>query len=97
MIGITQPLVKHSIAIERADDVAQAVVDAIRIATSGRPGPVLIDLPVDIANAPARDETHEPYLPGYRPRERPERPPGAARRAGARDRATARCSTRAAA
>ena len=71
MIGITQPLVKHSISIERADDVAQAVVDAIRIATSGRPGPVLIDLPVDIANAPARDETHEPYLPGYRPRERP--------------------------
>ena len=71
VIGITQPLVKHSISIERADDVAQAVVDAIRIATSGRPGPVLIDLPVDIANAPARDETHEPYLPGYRPRERP--------------------------
>ena len=32
---------------------------------------MLIDLPVDIANAPARDETHEPYLPGYRPRERP--------------------------
>src|SRR3954463_9818721 len=71
VIGITQPLVKHSIEIERADEVAQAVVDAIRIATSGRPGPVLIDLPVDIANAPAREETHEPYLPGYRPRERP--------------------------
>jgi acetolactate synthase-1/2/3 large subunit len=71
VIGITQPLVKHSISIEHADEVAQSVVDAIRIATSGRPGPVLIDLPVDVANAPARDETHEPYLPGYRPRERP--------------------------
>jgi acetolactate synthase-1/2/3 large subunit len=71
VIGITQPIVKHSIAIERADDVAQAVVDALRIATSGRPGPVLIDLPVDIANAPARPETHDPYLPGYRPRARP--------------------------
>ena len=35
MIGITQPIVKHSIAIERPDDVAQAVVDAIHIATSG--------------------------------------------------------------
>ena len=34
VIGITQPLVKHSISIERADDVAQAVVDALRIATS---------------------------------------------------------------
>src|ERR1700755_1669129 len=71
VIGITQPLVKHSIAIERADDIAQAVVDALRTATSGRPGPVLIDLPVDLANAPARDHTHEPNLPGYRPRERP--------------------------
>src|SRR4051794_21950352 len=71
VIGVTQPLVKHSIAVERADDAAQAGVDALRIATSGRPGPVLIDLPVDIATAPARDETHAPYLPGYRPRERP--------------------------
>jgi acetolactate synthase-1/2/3 large subunit len=71
VIGITQPIVKHSIAVERADDAAQAVVDAMRIARSGRPGPVLIDLPVDIANAPARDQTHPPYLPGYRPRERP--------------------------
>jgi len=71
VIGITQPLVKHSIAVERADDVAQAVVDALRIATSGRPGPVLIDVPNDIASAPARDATHPPYLPGYRPRERP--------------------------
>src|ERR1700754_3619976 len=57
VIGITQPLVKHSIAIERGDDVAQAVVDALRIATSGRPGPVLIDVPSDVATAPARDET----------------------------------------
>ena len=71
VIGITQPLVKHSIAVERADEVAQAVVDALRIATSGRPGPVLIDVPNDIAGAPARDATHPPYLPGYRPRERP--------------------------
>jgi acetolactate synthase-1/2/3 large subunit len=71
VIGITQPIVKHSIAVERADDVAQAVVDALRITCSGRPGPVLIDLPTDIASGPARDDTHPPYLPGYRPRERP--------------------------
>ena len=49
----------------------QAVVDGLRIASSGRPGPVLIDLPTDVASAPAGDETHAPYLPGYRPRERP--------------------------
>src|SRR3954452_7613300 len=71
VIGITQPIVKHSIAVERADEAAQAVVDAVRIATTGRPGPVLIDVPVDVAGAPARDATREPYLPGYRPRSRP--------------------------
>src|SRR4051794_22845947 len=71
VIGITQPIVKHSIAVERADDVAQAVVDALELATTGRPGPVLIDLPVDVAAAPARDHTHAPYLPGHRPRARP--------------------------
>jgi acetolactate synthase-1/2/3 large subunit len=71
VIGITQPLVKHSIGIERADDVAQAVRDALELASTGRPGPVLIDLPADIAAGPARDETHEPYLPGHRPRIRP--------------------------
>src|SRR3954452_19575480 len=71
VIGITQPIVKHSIAVERADDVAQAVVDGLHIAASGRAGPVLIDLPVDIANAPAREAAHAPYLPGYRPRARP--------------------------
>src|SRR3954466_8393879 len=71
VIGITQPIVKHSFALERADDAAQAVVDALHIARSGRPGPVLIDVPSDIANAPARVITRDPYLPGYRPRERP--------------------------
>jgi acetolactate synthase I/II/III large subunit len=71
VIGITQPIVKHSLGVERADDVAQAVRDALELATTGRPGPVLIDLPADIAAAPARGETHEPYLPGHRPRLRP--------------------------
>jgi acetolactate synthase I/II/III large subunit len=47
------------------------VRDALEIAGTGRPGPVLIDLPVDVASAPARDATHPPYLPGYRPRARP--------------------------
>ena len=89
MIGITQPIVKHSIAIERADDVAQAVVDALRIATSGRPGPVLIDLPVDIANAPGprRDPRAVPArLPAARAA---ERAPGPARGGGAGGRAAA--------
>jgi acetolactate synthase-1/2/3 large subunit len=71
VIGITAPIVKHSIAVERPDDAAQAIADALHIAVTGRPGPVLVDLPVDIANAPSRGEIRAPYLPGYRPRLRP--------------------------
>jgi acetolactate synthase I/II/III large subunit len=71
VIGITQPVVKHSIAVERPDDVAQAVADGLHLALTGRPGPVLIDLPVDVAAGPARDAVHPPYLPGHRPRTRP--------------------------
>ncbi len=72
VIGITQPIVKHSIALERPDDAAQAVVDALFLASTGRPGPVLIDVPADIAAAPARDRpTHAPSWPGYRTLRRP--------------------------
>ena len=90
VIGITQPIVKHSIAVERADDVAQAVVDALRIATSGRPGPVLIDLPNDIAIGPGarRDASALPArLP---PAGAPERAPGPPCRGGDRGRAPPR-------
>src|SRR4051812_46269353 len=72
VIGITAPIVKHSIAVERADDIAQAVADALHLASAGRPGPVLLDVPVDVAAAPARDaHVHGPRLPGYRPCSRP--------------------------
>jgi acetolactate synthase-1/2/3 large subunit len=72
VIGITAPIVKHSLAVERPDEIAQAVADAVHLATAGRPGPVLLDLPVDIASAPARDQApHAPQLPGYHPRTKP--------------------------
>jgi acetolactate synthase I/II/III large subunit len=72
VIGITAPIVKHSLAVERADEIAQAVADAVHLATAGRPGPVLLDVPVDIASAPTRDvPAHAPQLPGYRPRTKP--------------------------
>jgi acetolactate synthase I/II/III large subunit len=72
VIGITAPIVKHSLSVERADDVAQAVTDALHLAAAGRPGPVLLDVPVDIASAPARDVMpHAPQIPGYRPRTKP--------------------------
>jgi acetolactate synthase I/II/III large subunit len=71
VIGITAPIVKHSIAVERPDDVAQAIVDALHLARAGRPGPVLVDVPVDVAKGPAGAEVHEPQLPGYKPRTKP--------------------------
>jgi acetolactate synthase I/II/III large subunit len=72
VLGITAPIVKHSLSVERADDIAQAVTDALHLAAAGRPGPVLLDVPVDIASAPARDlEPHVPQLAGYRPRTKP--------------------------
>jgi acetolactate synthase-1/2/3 large subunit len=72
VIGITAPIVKHSIAVERPDDVAQAIADAMHLALAGRPGPVLVDVPVDVAGGPARGTpAHPPNLPGYHPRMKP--------------------------
>src|SRR5919206_4719882 len=72
VIGITAPIVKHSLAVERADDIAQAVADALHLAVAGPPGPVLLDVPVDVAAAPARAVSPQaPQLPGYKPRSKP--------------------------
>ena len=47
MIGISRPIVKHSFSVESAEDIPEIVKQAFYIATSGRPGPVVIDLPKD--------------------------------------------------
>lgn len=49
IMGISMPIVKHSFLVRKAADLAKIVHDAFVIARSGRPGPVLIDLPKDIA------------------------------------------------
>jgi acetolactate synthase I/II/III large subunit len=46
--GITMPITKHSFLVRHAADIPRAVAEAIKIATSGRPGPVLIDIPKDV-------------------------------------------------
>jgi acetolactate synthase I/II/III large subunit len=51
IFGITLPVVKHSFLVDSAEELPRIVHEAFRIASSGRPGPVLIDLPKDIANA----------------------------------------------
>ncbi len=64
--GITYPVVKHSYLVKDAADIPRIVREAFHIATSGRPGPVLIDVPKDVSQGPcdAADVEHVD-LPGY--------------------------------
>jgi acetolactate synthase-1/2/3 large subunit len=48
ILGVTQPITKHSFLVERVEDLAGIVHEAFHLAQSGRPGPVLIDVPKDI-------------------------------------------------
>lgn len=56
ILGVTLPIVKHSILIRSAADIPAAVEEAFHIAATGRPGPVLIDLPKDVQFAQAGDD-----------------------------------------
>ncbi len=51
IIGITRPITKHNFLIKDVRDVARTVREAFHIATTGKPGPVLIDFPVDVSRA----------------------------------------------
>jgi acetolactate synthase I/II/III large subunit len=53
VFGMTMPMVKHSFIARRVEDLPRMVGEAFRLARSGRPGPVLIDLPKDVQNADA--------------------------------------------
>ena len=50
MIGISRPIVKHSFTVDHQNNIAQIVKEAFHIATSGRQGPVVIDIPKDLTN-----------------------------------------------
>ena len=66
--GITQPITKHNYLVTKPDDIPRIVREAFHIATTGRPGPVLIDIPKDVAEAPCRSKLNaEMALPGYKP------------------------------
>lgn len=51
IVGITRPITKHNYLVQDARDLARVIDEAFRIAASGRPGPVLIDIPKDVAQA----------------------------------------------
>jgi acetolactate synthase-1/2/3 large subunit len=67
--GITIPVVKHSFMIQDPREIPEAIHQAFYLARSGRPGPVLVDIPQDLSRAdieyePASGDVH---LPGYQP------------------------------
>ena len=65
--GITRPVTKYNCIVKDVKDVARIIREAFHIASTGRPGPVLIDIPVDIEVARCRtDGPKDLKLPGYR-------------------------------
>ena len=56
IVGITRPCVKHSFLINKVEDMAETIKKAFFIATTGRPGPVLVDIPKDITDKNAKCE-----------------------------------------
>jgi len=67
-IGITMPIVKHSFMIQLPLEIPRTIHEAFYVARTGRPGPVIVDVPVDLSRA---DVPYEPvsdvHLPGYQP------------------------------
>jgi acetolactate synthase-1/2/3 large subunit len=70
--GITMPITKHNFLVQSVEEIPRTIAEAFHIASSGRPGPVLVDIPKDILQAqgqfawpPVLD------LPGYHPTTRP--------------------------
>jgi acetolactate synthase-1/2/3 large subunit len=67
-VGITMPVTKHNWLVTDAQDIPRIVREAFHVATTGRPGPVLVDVPKDVANQTMDWEWPDSVdLPGYKP------------------------------
>ncbi|MBM3586455.1 MAG: acetolactate synthase 3 large subunit [Alphaproteobacteria bacterium] len=71
--GITRPATKHNYLVKKSEDLARVMHEAFYVAKSGRPGPVVVDLPKDILinKAPYREATTQSHR-SYRPRTEPD-------------------------
>ena len=68
IVGITMPVVKHSYLVKSADEIARTIKDAFHIARTGRPGPVLVDVPSDVAaDTVVFSYPEKVNIPSYRP------------------------------
>jgi len=72
VLGITMPITKHSYQVRNPEELPGVIKEAFHIATTGRPGPVLIDIPKDVAGIEGTFEYDQPIdLPGYQPKMEP--------------------------
>ena len=70
IIGITQPITKHNYQVQSVADIPRILREAFHIASTGRPGPVVVDVPKNVATdlfVPVEKEDKEVNLPGYQP------------------------------
>jgi acetolactate synthase-1/2/3 large subunit len=68
IVGITRPCTKHNYLVKRTEDLAGTLKEAFHVARSGRPGPVLVDLPKDVTQGKAKYEPlPECRIPSYNP------------------------------
>jgi acetolactate synthase-1/2/3 large subunit len=68
VIGITMPITKHNYQVRHIDELPLVIKEAFHLASTGRPGPVLVDLPKDIATATGLfDYDVKVHIPGYQP------------------------------
>ncbi|WLR47487.1 biosynthetic-type acetolactate synthase large subunit [Halobacillus litoralis] len=72
IMGITTPITKHNYQVQEIEDLPRIVNEAFHIATTGRPGPVVVDIPKDISSTVhAKEVKSEFHLPGYQPTVKP--------------------------
>ncbi len=70
--GITMPVTKHNFLVRNGDDIARVIAEAFHIAASGRPGPVLVDIPKDVLQGQCTFSWPPKFeLPGYKPNTKP--------------------------
>src|SRR3569833_4120403 len=70
--GITMPITKHNFLVTDPADIGRTIAEAFHIASTGRPGPVLVDIPKDVLQNQTDFVWPQPMqLPGYRPAIRP--------------------------
>jgi acetolactate synthase-1/2/3 large subunit len=72
IVGITMPITKHNFLVQSVDDIPRTIAEAFHLASTGRPGPVLVDLPKDLLQAQGSFSWPPQLdLPGYHPTTKP--------------------------